>query len=178
MDPIGLYLHVPFCAGRCPYCDFFTLRADAEKRTAYVHALERDLISWSKEEYAFDTVYFGGGTPSVLEGQQVAELLHVIRDHFPLAPQAEITVECNPSSDLEAFLPPIIAAGVNRISLGLQSAVERERRLLGRTADRKRVEEVLSLIRDLGVDNISLDVMLGVPEQTADSLWETLDFCL
>ncbi len=177
-NKLGLYIHVPFCAGRCPYCDFYTKCADRATRDAYVKAIQRDLLAREKEGYAFDTIYFGGGTPSVLDGTQVQTLLQVVRDHYSVAPDAEITVECNPSSNLEDFLPKVAKAGVNRVSLGMQSAVDRERQLLGRKADRNRVEEALHIARDNGISNLSLDIMLGVPEQTMDSLHRTLDFCL
>ncbi len=123
-----------------------------------------------------DSVYFGGGTPSVLPGDLFAELLDTVRDCFTVTDDAEITVECNPSSDLEHFLPAAADAGVNRVSLGMQSAVDAERRKLGRLADRKRVEEALSIARSCGIENLSLDVMLGVPGQTRRSLEETLAF--
>lgn len=125
-----------------------------------------------------DTVYFGGGTPSVLPPSVFADLLTLAIHHFSVPSTAEITVECNPSSDLEHFLPAAVAAGVNRVSLGMQSAVTRERQKLGRKAGQDRIRQCIALTRALGVDNITLDIMLGVPGQTMDSLRETLDFCL
>ena len=179
MKHIGLYVHVPFCASRCPYCDFYTERAGESVRSDFISALKRDVLAWSeKDDFCADTVYFGGGTPSVLPGDALAEILRLIKDRFHVPDSAEITVECNPSSDLETFLPAVTAAGVNRISLGMQSAVDNERKLLGRKADRKRVEECIALARRCGEDNISLDIMLGVPEQTEESLEETLQFCI
>ena len=112
----------------------------------------------------------------MLPGDLFTELLDTVRDCFTVTDDAEITVECNPSSDLERFLPAAAEAGVNRVSLGMQSAVDAERRKLGRLADRKRVEEALSIARDCGIDNLTLDVMLGVPGQTLKSLDETLAF--
>lgn len=125
-----------------------------------------------------DTVYFGGGTPSVLPPSVFADLLTLAIHHFSIPSTAEITVECNPSSDLEHFLPAAVAAGVNRVSLGMQSAVTRERQKLGRKAGQDRIRQCIALTRALGLDNITLDIMLGVPGQTMDSLRETLDFCL
>ena len=112
----------------------------------------------------------------MLPGDLFGELLDTVRDCFTVTDDAEITVECNPSSDLEHFLPAAADAGVNRVSLGMQSAVDAERRKLGRLADRKRVEEALSIARSCGIENLSLDVMLGVPGQTRRSLEETLAF--
>ncbi len=180
---LGLYLHVPFCASRCPYCSFFTKRPEGSERDLYVNALKWDLTARSAFLHAkVDTVYFGGGTPSVLPGQDIADLLQTIEGIFYLVPAPgmdapEITVECNPSSDLESFLPVVAEAGVNRISLGLQSAVDAERKALGRKADAERVKDCIALAQANGITNLSLDVMLGVPGQTAESLARTLDFC-
>lgn len=178
MDPIGLYLHVPFCASRCPYCDFFTERPEGDTQTVYAEAMKTELRDTRDKTISADSVYFGGGTPSVLPGSLFTGLLETVRDCFTVTDDAEITVECNPSSDLEHFLPAASAAGVNRVSLGMQSAVDAERRKLGRRADRKRVEEALSIARDCGIGNLSLDVMLGIPGQTSESLNETLQFLL
>ncbi|MBQ8925618.1 MAG: radical SAM family heme chaperone HemW [Clostridia bacterium] len=176
MDPIGLYLHVPFCATRCPYCDFFTQRPVGDARTVYAETMKTELRDTRDKTIRADSVYFGGGTPSVLPGDVFTDLLGTVRDCFTVTPDAEITVECNPSSDLEHFLPAAAEAGVNRVSLGMQSAVDAERRKLGRTSDRKRVEEALRIARTCGIDNLTLDVMLGVPGQTLQSLGETLRF--
>ncbi len=179
MKHIGLYIHVPFCASKCPYCDFYAERTEESVRSAFVSAVKRDIAAYgAKGDYCLDSIYFGGGTPSVLQGQWVAELLTCIRQHFEVSEDAEITVECNPSSDLQHFLPAAIGAGVNRVSLGLQSAVDAERRKLGRLATKEQVTTAIKLIRDLGVTNISLDIMLGVPEQTEESLMETLQYCV
>lgn len=174
--PVGLYIHVPFCASRCPYCDFYTQRtSDPELMEQYASAVLRTLSGYS---CTADSVYFGGGTPSVLPPAVFSSLLSEAIHRFHVPDTAEITVECNPSSDLEQFLPAAVDAGVNRVSLGMQSAVTRERQKLGRRADRGRIRTCIALARQLGVDNISLDIMLGVPGQTMESLRETLDFCL
>ena len=179
MKDIGLYIHVPFCKSRCPYCDFYTMRADEETKAAYVEAVKRSLREWAaKEDFCASTVYFGGGTPSVLTGEQVAEILTVVKELYHVPAAAEITVECNPSSDLEHFIPVVASAGVNRVSLGMQSAVDAERRQLGRLSGTARVEECLDICRSAGIDNLSLDIMLGVPDQTMESLQSTLDFCV
>ncbi|MBQ2438039.1 MAG: radical SAM family heme chaperone HemW, partial [Clostridia bacterium] len=166
----------PFCASRCPYCDFFTQWPVGDALTVYAETMKTELRDTRDQQICADSVYFGGGTPSVLPGAVFADLLSTVRDCFTVTPDAETTVECNPSSDLETFLTAAVEAGVNRVSLGMQSAVDAERRKLGRTSDRKRVEEALSIARDCGIDNLTLDVMLGVPGQTLKSLDETLAF--
>ena len=175
-EPLGIYLHVPFCASHCPYCDFYTKLPGENEIVRYVARMTETIRNDEHKGLRADSVYLGGGTPSVLSGDQLTALLTAIRETFDVAPDAEITLECNPSSDLEHVLPAAAAAGVNRVSLGMQSAVDIERKRLGRRADRKRVEEALSLARASGITNLTLDVMLGVPGQTLQSLEETLSF--
>ena len=179
-DPIGLYLHIPFCASKCPYCDFYSLRSkDPAAMERYAHSLEQTIREQGEKlGRSADTIYFGGGTPSVLPPKAFQSLLCAAQEAFPWDGVLEITVECNPSSDLETFLPAAVDSGVDRVSLGMQSAVTGERRALGRRADRERITSCVRLARSLGVDNISVDVMLGVPGQTSRSLDETLSFLL
>lgn len=176
MSAAGLYIHVPFCASRCPYCDFYSLRtADASLMEGYVSAVSRTMHQYL---LTADTVYFGGGTPSVLPPELFSSLLKDAIQWFHVPSGAEITVECNPSSDMEHFLPAAAAAGVNRISIGMQSAVTKERQRLGRRADTARIRKCIAWARQEGIDNLSLDIMLGVPGQTLESLRQTLDFVL
>lgn len=150
----------------------------------YVNALINELTTLDRvgelveKPFVADTLYLGGGTPSVLSGEELYRIITVAREAFSISDNAEITVECNPNSDIEAILPHLLKAGVNRISLGLQSAVDKERRALGRQSDKKRVTEVIQLLKANGITNISLDVMLGIPHQTKESLRETLDFVI
>ena len=151
---------------------------------AYVEALLNEINTLSrtrefvKEPFEADTLYLGGGTPSVLSGEELFRIINTAKDNFSVPDDAEITVECNPNSDIEGILPSLLKAGVNRISLGLQSAVDKERRLLGRQSNKSRVKEVIELLKSNGINNISLDVMLGIPYQTEESLRETLDFVI
>lgn len=185
-NPLGLYLHVPFCASRCPYCDFYSHCPPAQI-PAYVQALCDEINSLRRtagavdvagvEERAVPSVYFGGGTPSLLTGEQVAAILQTVREKFSVSPDAEITLEVNPSlPEPERYFAEIAAAGVNRVSLGLQSAVDEERKKLGRRAGRAEIERCLAAARAAGIDDLSLDVMLGVPGQTEETLTETLEF--
>ena len=176
MQPLGIYLHVPFCETLCPYCDFFKRRPEEGDIEAYADRVKTELEAFRHSDLRADSVYFGGGTPSVLPGSVFTELLDTVRDCFDVASDAEITVECNPSSDLEDFLPAAVEAGVNRISFGMQSAVDAERRRLGRRADRERIAKEIDLARALGVENLTVDLMLGVPGQTMESLSESLRF--
>ena len=125
-----------------------------------------------------DTVYFGGGTPSVFGGERIRQVISCIKNNYKLTEDAEITVECNPSSVSRELFCALSGAGVNRISMGMQSAVEKERKALGRLSGKNQVEEAVTLAKSCGIDNISLDIMLGVPFQTMESLDESIDYLL
>lgn len=182
MNPIGLYLHVPFCRSKCPYCDFYSKRSTEAEMDAYCEVLCRDIVESYKAlqvnpKCKANTLYIGGGTPSVLGAERLKSLIMAAKRSF-LTEDAEITVECNPHKLPSDFFKELRAVGVNRISLGLQSAVESERRVLGRLSSRAEAESIVRAAQRAGIQNISLDVMLGIPNQTAQSLSETLDFCL
>lgn len=182
MRNIGLYLHIPFCRSKCPYCDFYSFSGKSEQKAEYVTALQKKILSSTSALQPSgvckaDTLYIGGGTPSVLGAKNLAVLVNACNSRI-LTDDAEITVECNPYGLDEDFFKILHESGVNRISLGLQSAVDSERRILGRLSDRNQVENAVKAAQQAGFFNISLDVMLGIPDQTEFSLKETLDFCL
>ena len=172
---VGLYIHVPFCKSKCPYCNFYSFIPKSEVIDEYCKKIKNNL---KKYPYSFDTVYFGGGTPSVLGAKKIADILSAVN----FESGSEITVECNPSdtgSENESFDFSLLKnAGVNRISMGLQSAVDGERKLLGRKAGKEDILKAVDRIVKSGISNYSLDLMLGIPEQTAESVDESLDFCL
>lgn len=169
----GLYIHIPFCFSKCPYCDFYSTRYTPTAADAFAEKLGGQMQDYTG---SFDTVYFGGGTPSILEPQVLTGILQAVRDHFAIDPAAEITVECNPSKDLTGDMEQYAAAGINRVSIGMQSAVDRERFALGRRAGSGEVARTVAAAKAAGITNISLDVMLGTPKQTLDSLEETFAF--
>lgn len=177
MKNIGLYLHIPFCASKCPYCDFYSFRTDEEFKAAYVSRMTAEIKRKSGEiNCKANTLYIGGGTPSVLASSQIASLVNTAKDCF-LAGNSEITLECNPHGVTEDFFKEISACGVDRISLGLQSANTSERRRLGRRAGCDEVKSAIEYAKKSGIENISLDVMLGIPDSTLESLENTLSFC-
>ncbi len=182
MKNIGLYLHIPFCKSKCPYCDFYSFSGKDEQKDQYTSVLREKILSsistlQSDTECKANTLYIGGGTPSVLGAKNLENLVNACNSGF-LTDDAEITVECNPYGLDEDFFKALYDCGVNRISLGLQSAVDSERRILGRLSDRNQVEKAVKTAQKVGFNNITLDVMLGVPEQTEKSLQGTLDFCV
>lgn len=177
MDNIGLYLHIPFCKTKCPYCDFYSMRGDVSDKDMYTISLVESMENWTdKLGRKADTLYLGGGTPSILGRENIAMLTRRAKNLFGV--DGEITVECNPSAVEEDFFEAVADAGVNRISLGVQSVIESERKKLGRFSDREIIEKRIEQCKTAGIKNISLDVMLGVQEQTMKSFDETLDFCI
>ena len=175
----GIYIHIPFCIRKCPYCDFYSFEANESKKDSYLKAVLLCLDKWKdKVKGDIDTVYFGGGTPSVFGSERLSQILTHIKKNYNIIDDAEVTVECNPSSVSAEFFAEITKAGVNRISMGMQSAVDKERLTLGRLSDANQVKNAVTMAKNAGIDNISLDIMLGVPFQTMESLDESIDFLL
>jgi oxygen-independent coproporphyrinogen-3 oxidase len=174
--PLGIYIHVPFCRTRCRYCDFYRVGENAERLRLFLVALHREIDGlgdvWGGREV--DTVFFGGGTPSLLAPQEVAEVLARLRAAFRLRPEAEISAECNPSDLGPQKLAAYREAGLNRLSLGAQSFCDRELRLLGRRHDARRAAECVAWTRAAGFENLSLDLMLAIPGQTEASFHRSL----
>lgn len=179
-EPIGLYLHIPFCRSKCPYCDFCSFPHPREEIVrAYAEELARRVrAAGARVERSVDTVYFGGGTPTLLPPDCVEDLTAAVRESFALLPDVEYTVECNPAAADQKALAVWRAGGVNRLSMGVQSAHEAELRALGRLHRREDVVRTVADARAVGIENINLDFMLGIPHQTAASLSETLHFAL
>lgn len=169
----GLYFHIPFCRSKCPYCDFFSVKYDSELAEKYV---DRVCAEIKKYKGSFDTIYFGGGTPSIIYSKLLGRIISESREQFDIDKNAEITVECNPSKNLEKDFEAYASFGVNRISIGMQSARNEERFALGRVAGQAEVARAVKDAKKAGITNISLDVMLGTPKQTLDTLDETFEF--
>ena len=173
MSKAGLYIHVPFCRNKCPYCDFYSKKYCEEEAREYCKSAIAQMQNFEGE---FDTVYFGGGTPSIIPEELIGEMLCAARKRFDIAQNSEITIECNPSKDLSESFKLYKSYGINRVSLGMQSAVDKERFALGRSAGKAQVEKAVNDAKRAGIENISLDLMLGTPKQTLSSLDETFDF--
>lgn len=171
LRPLGLYLHIPFCKSKCAYCDFYSLACSEEKMDAYCAALRHELSSLSAaaKTYRVDTVYFGGGTPSYLGAARLAALLETVKAYYYVADDAEITFEANPDSarDVSA-LRVLREVGFNRISLGAQSFDDRELLEIGRIHTAAEIARAVSAARAAGFDNLSLDLIYGLPRQTME----------
>ena len=170
----GLYLHVPFCAAICNYCNFTRGLLDDAVKAQFVTALQAD-IRRHAEPVAIDSVFFGGGTPSLLTAAEVAAILTACRESFAVVPDAEITLEANPESVSALTLDGYRQAGVNRLSFGVQSFRDEELRRLGRLHSADRAAEAVGLARAAGFDNLSLDLMLWLPEQRLSHVRESVE---
>jgi oxygen-independent coproporphyrinogen-3 oxidase len=179
-ERFGIYLHIPFCLRRCGYCDFFSTEGKRRLLPGYLRALVREIESVGKagERPRAGSVYLGGGTPSLLQPRQMEKLMETIAGAFRLAPDAEISIEANPGTVDPERLAAYRASGVNRLSLGIQSADDGELRMLGRIHTYAEAERTYRDARRAGFANINLDLIYGLPGQGAAS-WEcTLDRAL
>ena len=171
-----LYLHIPFCKHKCGYCDFNAYAGMDRIIPDYVDALERELLS-AREQYQFgslETVYFGGGTPSLLPAELASKLLRLIYSTFDVAPDAEVTLEANPASTDERKVQAWLDGGVNRLSLGVQGFEPRALAVLERRTDAAQATRAFGLARAMGMPNISIDLIYAVPFQSRESWLETL----
>ncbi len=173
---LGVYIHVPFCATKCPYCDFYSLTGTSdEEKDRYVQAVLRATDAYRGQ--VADTVYLGGGTPSLLGAERITTLLTGLRPRFAITDDAEITMEANPADDLADVMRAFAAAGGNRVSLGMQSADDEGLGRLGRRHTAAQVDSAVQAVFSAGVRNLSLDVMLGTPNQTAQDVKNAVARC-
>lgn len=172
---LELYIHIPFCVRKCLYCDFLSSVANAEQIEEYVKALETEIHACGKPNYRVSTIFFGGGTPSILSGDQVGRIMKAIREVFIIEEDAEISIEANPGTVTSQKLKAYKAAGINRISFGLQSANNEELKTLGRIHTYEEFVESYRLARACGFENINVDLMSAIPNQTWDDFKESLN---
>jgi oxygen-independent coproporphyrinogen-3 oxidase len=173
--PIGLYLHIPFCAAICGYCNFNRGLLDEALKARYVDALACDIRRAAEPHTQADTIYFGGGTPSLLHPGDVARLVEACRESFSVAADAEVTLEANPESATREQLQGFRAAGVNRLSLGVQSFRDDELTRLGRLHSADTARRAFVMARQAGFDNVSLDLMMWLPGQSVAQWLESVD---
>lgn len=172
----GIYIHVPFCKTRCIYCDFFT-RTDMKQKNPYVSAICKEAVL--RAEYlggeTIETIYFGGGTPSQLSIEDLQSVLNPLRNTFEISPQAEITLEANPDDLNASYISQLLSSGFNRLSMGVQSFDDAQLKFLNRRHSAQRAIDAVKMAQQGGFQNISIDLMYGLPDLTMDIWQDTLD---
>ncbi|HJR09059.1 MAG TPA: radical SAM family heme chaperone HemW [Pyrinomonadaceae bacterium] len=192
MKRAGIYIHIPFCRSRCSYCDFATGQYEGQLAERYVSALVSEISTFqlapTKDAQTddsragavcdVDTIYFGGGTPSLLTPAQVERILCAVGERFRVAPTAEVTLEMNPGTVTPEIAAGLRAVGINRASFGLQTFDDEQLRRLGRTHTANDARRTLSVLREAGFDNVSFDLIAGLPGQTLDEWARNMDEAL
>jgi oxygen-independent coproporphyrinogen-3 oxidase len=180
MKPAGIYIHIPFCRARCSYCDFATGPYDAPLAERYVRAIAAEIKGFQSDESPteVDTVYFGGGTPSLLAPAQASAILEAVRERFRVRADAEVTMEMNPGTLTLDALREFRGLGINRASFGAQTFDDAELKRLGRTHTAADVRRTFALLREAGFTNISFDLIAGLPAQTLPSWSRNLEEAL
>ena len=175
---LELYLHIPFCVSKCKYCDFLSAPSGEEQRQIYVERLCRRIRYWSDviHNYGYEivSIFVGGGTPSILTEAQITQVFEAVHESFPIRGDAEITLEMNPGTDVKDKLPVYRELGINRLSMGLQSADNEELKCLGRIHTYEDFRQVYQWAREAGFTNINVDLMSAIPGQTLESYEDTL----
>lgn len=177
MRSIGVYLHIPFCVQKCAYCDFLSGPATRQRQQEYVESLLRE-IAWESKyytEYKIQTIFFGGGTPSILEAEEIAKILDCVREYYQIDAKAEVTLEMNPGTAEWDKLLKLKKAGINRLSIGLQSADNAELKMLGRIHTYEDFQRTYYQAREAGFANINIDLMSALPGQHMDRWIQTLE---
>ncbi len=174
---LGLYIHIPFCKSKCSYCDFYSIKSSKDKINKYCDSLKQEIEFYSlqyKSRYIIDSIYIGGGTPSILNPDQLNDLLDHIKNSFLISDNCEYTVEVNPESVSLGHLNLFKKVGIDRISLGVQTFNNKILKILNRIADRTEIIKKISLIIEYGFKNLSLDLIFGLPYQDMEKFKEDL----
>ena len=174
--PIGVYLHIPFCNKKCAYCDFYSVIVNEDTKSRYINSLKEEIYRWgAKLCRPADTVYFGGGTPSILSAEELCFLLDAVKDAFKVEENAEITVEVNPDNASLEFFTKLKKGGVNRLSIGVQTFNDSTLKNLGRRHSAEDSVNAINLARKAGFDNISIDIMLGLPDESIEDTIKNIE---
>lgn len=174
---LGLYIHVPFCAQKCYYCDFNSYKINSNQKKEYLINIEREMKFYKGEfkDKCFDTVFFGGGTPSILTVDELQELVNNINENFNIKKDAEITIECNPGTINREKLEAMKKMGINRLSIGLQATQNYHLKSIGRIHTYEEFEKNYYDALDIGFENINIDLMYALPNQKTQEWKDTLD---
>ena len=172
--PPGLYLHIPFCRSKCRYCDFYSVASSAAI-PAWLEAVKSEVLLYQEQFPDFDSLYLGGGTPTILGERELAALMACLRKHFTFSPDSEITIEANPDDLSTDKLKAFEGLGINRISLGVQSLDDRDLQYLGRSHSAKQALKALAMIRSCGFAEVGVDLMYGLEGQSIPGWKRTMD---
>lgn len=177
MKKLGLYIHIPFCKKKCDYCDFISFSNKTDLIEQYINSLNKEIKKCriNKDEYEVKTIYFGGGTPSVIDSSYIIEIIKTLREKFNISENAEVTIEINPGTVDEQKLKDYYNAGINRISFGLQSTKSELLKLVGRIHSYSSFLDAYNLARKVGFKNINVDLMIGLPVQTLEDIQKDLE---
>ena len=175
MKEIGIYIHIPFCIKKCKYCDFVSFENKLEQQEEYVNAILNEIENCKYNNFKVNTIYFGGGTPSVISSKLIIKILNKVREKFIVEDTAEITIEVNPGTADNEKLKDYIENGFNRISIGLQAVQNNLLKTIGRIHTYEEFEKCFHNARALGYKNINVDLMLALPNQTIENLKESLN---
>lgn len=176
-NELGIYVHIPFCAGKCFYCDFVSFAGKEKLILEYVKAVQKEIIKEAKEHTGskVTTIYIGGGTPSFIDSKYIVEIVNKIKDNYKVDPNAEITIEINPGTVTKEKLEDYIKCGINRVSLGLQSTDNKLLKQIGRIHTYEQFLVTYELVRSVGFENVNIDLMLALPNQTIEILEDSLN---
>lgn len=169
----SVYIHVPFCKQRCAYCDFCS-QTDLKKEKRYFLAIQKHIKSVADETFRVDSIYFGGGTPSVVDAKHIVETIETIRQSFTVVPDVEITVECNPESVTKEKILAYKESGVNRISIGLQTIHDETLKKINRIHTYAEAIEAVKIVNGCGIENVNVDLLLGLPDETEDMFFKSV----
>ena len=175
LRPLAIYIHIPFCEQKCRYCDFLSAQATDETKYKYVNALLHEIMHTDGSRYIVTSVFIGGGTPSCVQSFYIVKIMEILRRRFKFADNAEISMEVNPGTVRKSSLADYTLAGVNRLSIGLQSTFDEELRKLGRIHDYKIFLNTYGIIRAAGFDNVNIDLMSSLPNQTTEKMQINLE---
>lgn len=175
MKELGMYVHIPFCKQKCSYCDFISYCDKNDLIEKYIKALKQEIENSSVNEYEISTIYIGGGTPSYIESKYISEILKTIKQKYNISRNVEITIEVNPGTSTKEKLRDYVEAGINRISIGLQSCNNNLLKMIGRIHTYEEFLSTYKLAREVGFKNINVDLMIGLPNQTLDDVKKSLE---
>lgn len=175
MKKLGIYIHIPFCKRKCNYCDFYSIKWDEKIENKYIEALIREIKSYGKVEYVIDTIFFGGGTPTIISPENIERILYEIKSDFKVESNSEISLEANPNTLTAENLTSYKKSGINRLSIGVQSLNDEILKKIGRLHNSDEAIMAIKRAKEYGYENINADVMFNIPGQTSLDIEETID---